>query len=375
MLREGNRIAVHAQLIRVFPEEAHVWAEHYDAEIDSILTVHRNVARSISNAIGTKLNTSLNPPDTVNPDNYEAYLRARFFLSQGTPEGDEKGIAILHEILNRDPANALANAELALGYVAVAHGPAPGKAELYRRARAAAERALKLDDTLAEAYTALAEIGMLFDYDWKTAEARFTRAIELKPNLAVAHFQYGWMLAALGRNDEATTQMIAARDIDPLNPEYTAWLGGWYSFIGRNDEAVREALAAREIAPRNPVSRLVLGRAYAQLGEFDKAIEEHKVFRTLWLPATATTYALAGQMAEAHAIRRQIEDSGQAVAPLFVAEMYAVLGDPDAAFMHMAEMVTDRAAFSGAIVYSPHFESLKGDPRYAALLARMNLAE
>lgn len=197
VLRVNGRVRIQTQLVRAFPEEMQIWSNSYDREIDDVLALQAEVVDAIAQAIEMKLNLASAATRSVDPATYEAYLKGMFFLNQETVEGNEKGIKYLHEAVRLDPADPLAYAALAMGYVNIAHGPSPGKRDLYQRAEAAARQALKLDNTLAEAHTAIAEVRMYFDWDWEGSEKSFRHAIELNPNLATTRFNYGWMLGKL----------------------------------------------------------------------------------------------------------------------------------------------------------------------------------
>jgi len=221
VLRVAERVRITAQLIGAVPER-HLWADNYDRDVTPDQEARLAARRP------------------VNPETYEAYLKGMFHLNKMTPEGTEKGLAYLHQAIENDPADPLAYAGLAGGYSIIGHGPAPSP-EALPRAKAAALKALELDDTLAEAHAVLAEVKLYYDWDWAGAEQALQRALELNPNLAEAHAHYAWYLARLGRLDEGLAEMKRAQELDPLAPIYSAFLGQQYWGAGLYEEAIDEA--------------------------------------------------------------------------------------------------------------------------------------
>ncbi|MFQ5889208.1 MAG: tetratricopeptide repeat protein [Gemmatimonadota bacterium] len=169
----------------------------------------------------------------------------------------------------------MANAGLALGYVTVGHGPAQTP-DTWARARAAAERALKLDSTLAEAHAALADIKLYYEWDWAGAEQAFRWANELNPSLAMNHFHYAWYLALVGRLDEAIVEHERAQELDPLTSSLSASLGWLYLYVGQYDVALNEARKALELNPNDSWGFLTLGVAYSLKGMHEEAIAAHE---------------------------------------------------------------------------------------------------
>jgi len=229
---------------------------------------------------------------------------------------------------------------------------------------------------LGEAHAALAEVQVYYEWDWAGAEESFHRALELNPSLANAHYHYGWHLAVLGRDEEAVVEMKRARELDPLVPAYTAWLGGWYWYQGRYDEAIDEAQKSLELSPDFPIAYHVLGLAYASKGMYEEAISAHQRSTESippWRSSLGVTYALAGRMEEAREILAEIEQGNEPASPLFLAEFYAVLGEKDEAFRSLNESCDVPEAFAPSARIDPLLDPLRDDPRFQDLLRRMNL--
>ena len=378
VLRVGEQVRITAQLIHA-PTDTHLWAESYERDMGDVLALQREVARAIAGEIKVAVTpseeTRLASARRVNPETYEAYLKGMFHLNKFTPEGYEKGLAYLHQAIEHDPADPLAYAGLALGYSIIGHGPAPSP-EALPRAKAAALKALELDDTLAEAHAVLAEVKLYYDWDWAGAEQAFQRALELNPNLAEAHGHYAWYLVLLGRKGEALAEMKRAQELDPLAPIYSAWLGQQYRSAGQYEEAIGEARKSLELNPDFPVGLSALGDVYAAKGMYEEAIAAHQKAGAVapdlgW--ALGRTYALAGQKDKARKIAADLEE--EAKNHWGLAEIYTALGEKDEAFRWLEAGYEYRHNWIPWMGWNPNYEPLRDDPRFGDLLRRMKLPE
>ncbi len=382
VLRAGDSVQIRVQLIRALPQEKHLWTQAYQRNIRDVLAIHGDVARAIAQEIKITLTpqeeTRLAGTRQVNPATYEAYLRGMFHLNQFTPEGFEKGLAYLHEAVTKDPDDPLANAGLALGFSLVAsHSPTPPP-NAFEQAKAAAVRALELDETLAEAHGALAEIKLYRDWDWAGAERAFRRALELNPSLAQAHAHYSWYLNLVGRQDEALVEMERAQRADPLTPLWITWHGDLYWTVGKYEAAIPLAKKALELNPNFPWPYLTLGIGYAGAGRYDEAIAAHQKAAAAnpeWRWALAQTLALAGQKDEARKTAADLERENQPVHSFGLVAVYTALGDKDKAFRWADAAYASRHPFIPWISMAAMFEPLRGDPRFQDLLRRMNLPD
>ncbi|MBN2564304.1 MAG: tetratricopeptide repeat protein, partial [Candidatus Eisenbacteria bacterium] len=377
--RSGDRVRITAQLIDAKTDQ-HLWADTYDRPVADVLALQSEVAREIARQIRVTVTPEqenrLTSARKVNPAVYDAYLRGMFYVSQNTPESFEKGMKLLHEAVAIDPAEPLAYAGLAEGYVTLGHGGAE-QPDAYPRARAAAEQALKLDPNLAEAVGALADVALYYDWDWQKAENLFKRALDLNPSLAMTHYHYAWYLALFDRLDEAIAEHKLARDLDPLRPLHTAWLGGLYLQAGRPDEAVAEVQKSIELNPAFWPSYFVLCRAYLRMGMSEDAIvaaqrliELEPVRGNVFL---GVAYAQTGRTAQARAIAAMLE--GAPARSFQVAMLHAALGDKDAAFRVLeAAYAVHPTALPWIRVHGLHdYDPLREDPRFQDLLRRMKL--
>src|SRR5579863_9905882 len=221
VVRSGEQVRITAQLIQA-PADKHLWAESYEGNLRDTLALQSKVAGAIAEQIRIKLNpqeqAALTHAKMVNPEAYESYLKGRYFWNKRTAEGLKAALAYFNQAIEEDPTYAQAYSGLADTYVLLGdweYGVLAPK-EAYPKARAAAIRALELDNTLSDAHTSLASMGM-FDWDWQSAGAEYRRAIELNPGYATAHQWYSWHLNLLGRKSEAIAEMRKAVSLDPLS--------------------------------------------------------------------------------------------------------------------------------------------------------------
>jgi len=376
--REANRVRITAELIHV-RDQTQLWADTYEGELSGFLAVQSEVARGVAKALAFKLlpaeQTRLTSARRVNPEVYDAYLKGMFYVSQNNPEGFEKGMRYLHQAVEIDPAEPLAYAGLAEGYITLGHGGAE-LLDIFPRARAAAEQALKLDPSMAEAVGVLAEVAYYYEWDWAKAEELFKRALELNPSLAMTHYHYAWYLAVFDRQEEAIAEHKLARDLDPLRALNTGWLGQLYNYVGRYDEAIVEAKKAIELDPKFWPSYQVMRLAYSRKGMHEEAIAAAKGLIDL-LPRRGNAhlimaYVSAGQVEKALAIAPKLERNTPAFNHVGLA--YLALGDQETALQELeAAYKAHRTSLPAIRIRGGGWESMFDDPRFQDLVHRMNL--
>jgi serine/threonine-protein kinase len=374
--REAGRVRVTAQLIDAATDR-NLWAESYEREIASILALQGEVARAIAGQVRVTLRpeeeTRLAHGRQVNPETYEAYLKGLFWLNKGTPEAFDKAVAFFQEAVDKDPADPLAYAGLALGYVTAGHlSDSPD----YRvpPARAAAQRALQLDDTQADAHLALAVIEGYRDFQWGAAEKGMKRALELNPNLSFGHFQMAWLHWLYGRHNDAIASGKRAQELDPLSIPYH-WVTDFYRMAGRHEEAIAECRRALDLNPMNFISRFVLGSTYSDQGRHEEALAE--IRKAVEIAPNlrgylAVVYARAGRTQEALKVLAELEAKKLTGFTAWErASINAVLGNKDEAFRMLN--FQPHHDWLSSVGFMDEFKSLRGDPRFHALLKRMNL--
>jgi serine/threonine-protein kinase len=381
VVRVAEQVRITAQLIHA-PTDTHLWVDSYERDLRDILTLQSEVAQAIARQIEITVTPDqearLAATRPVNPETYEAYLKGMFHLNKMTPEGTEKGLDYLRQAIEKDPEDPLAYGGMALGYVASAHGPgAPPDA--LPRAKAAALKALELDETLTEAHAALAQIKLYGDWDWKAAEQAFQRALELNPNLALTRANYSWYLQLFGHTDEALEEMRRVQEVDPLTPLWPAWQGWQYWLAGQYDKAIDEARKSLELDSDFAVGLVALGSAYADKGMYEEAIKAHQragVVSRAWKSALGCTYAMAGRQDEARLVLAELEADPTPWDTFFIAQIYAVLAEKDEAFRWLeAAYEPPRHPHVPWISHPPAFKPLHDDPRFGHLLSRMNFPE
>jgi serine/threonine-protein kinase len=380
VFRKGDSLEIGARLVE--PEsETPMWSRTFDGDLPNVVALYRGLTRAIAEqidlALSPEVEAHLADTRTINPETYESYLKGMYFVNKATPEAHERGMAYLLEAVERDPAEPLAYAGLAIGWITLAHGPAP-PVDALPRARAAAERAMRLDSTLAETLAALAFIKGYYDWEWEAAEQDFRRALELNPSLAIAHYWYSWQLALFGHMEEAIAEHKRAREADPLNPLHTAWLGWLYFWEGRYEEAEDEARRSLELNPNFPVGHFVLAEVYAVRGMHEEAIavaQRAVEAGPAWSWVLGSVYAHAGRRDEARAIVARLEQ--QPVTPWIafsLAVVYTALGDKDEAYRWLD--YERPHAWIPWVRVDHMWKTLwddPNDPRFQALLQRMNL--
>src|SRR5216684_3759956 len=354
VMRSGDRVRITAQLIEA-PNDRHLWAETYEGDLRNILALQGEVAAAIAKEVKLKLSAQeeihLANARPVNPEAHEAYLRGQYRLHGMAAEATdtlksqsiEKAIDYFQQALNRDPNDALAYSGLADAYSDLStQYRAP--LEVMPKAKAAAIRAIELDDTLAEAHVSLGYVALTFDWDWVRAEHEFRRALELNPSLPRAHAGYAeYLLFKLGRADEAIQELQRAYAVDPLLPIAHGDLA-WLSFLARRyKESIDTAERFGHDDHIRALSYAELGRREQALAAADRAVSSTR--NPVTLSKIAAAYALAGRADKARAMLPGIEGSAREryVCGFNVACVYSVLGDKDEAFAWLAKAYRDRS--------------------------------
>jgi TolB-like protein/DNA-binding winged helix-turn-helix (wHTH) protein/Flp pilus assembly protein TadD len=385
VLRSGNSVRITAQLI-LASNDKHLWARSYEVGLRDIFSVQKQVARSIAEQVRIKLNpieqTQLSRPKAVNAEAHEAYLKGRYFWNKRTADGLKKAIDYFNQAIEKDPIYAQAYSGLADSYALMGDWEygvlAP--TEAFPKAKAAATRALALDNTLGEAHTSLAFVLDLFDWDWKNAEKEYKQAVDLGPNYATAHQWYGWHLIVLGRNDEAITEMRRAANLDPLSLIISSDMADILLVARRYDESIQQSRKTMELDPGFAVTHYQLGQALVQkqmyregIAELQRAIDlsgGNKTFRS----TLAYAYARSGRKNEALEILKDLKNRpGDGFSNAAeIALIYVGLGDIDQSMIWLEKSYGER--FNPSILMRPCFDPLRSDPRFQGLMGRLGLS-
>jgi TolB-like protein/tetratricopeptide (TPR) repeat protein len=378
VFRVGDSVRIQAQMIQAFPVERHLWAHTFDRDMNDVLAMHSEVARAVAREVEIGLTPHeemrLTNAREVSPETYELYLNGMFHLNKLTPEGFETGFKYLNQAIENDPEEPLPYAGLALGWAIIGHTPSPPPGAL-ENAEKAALKAMELDDTLAEAHAALAEVRIYHDWDIEGAGQAFKRALELNPNLAHARGHYSWYLLLNHSEEVALPELIRARGLDPLNPVMSAWLGWRYLWAEEWDKALDEGRRSIELYPDFPIGHFVMGGAYTGQGKVEEAIAAHRkagAASPMWKWGLGCTYAEFGREAEARAVARELEEDPTGWDTWGLAEIYASLGETDEALRWLESAFDQRHSYIPWLNRWPPFKSLRGDPRFQDLARRGN---
>jgi TolB-like protein/DNA-binding winged helix-turn-helix (wHTH) protein/Tfp pilus assembly protein PilF len=382
--RSGGRVRITAQLIEGALDK-HVWAQSYDGDLRDTLALQSQVARAIAEEIRVNIQpqeqAALKDVKAVNPEAYEAYLKGRYFWNKRTADGLTKAKAYFDEAIAKAPDYAQAYSGLADTYALLGdwqYGVMASR-EALPAAKAAAIKALELDNGLGEAHTSLGFALSGFDWDWAAAEKEFQRAIDLNPGYATAHHWYAWHLSLMGRHGEAIAEMRKARSLDPLSLIINADLAEILLIAHFYDESLQQSRRTIDIDPAFALAHNQLAEAYLQKHMRDEAITEFQ--KAVQLSASspictanlARAYAAAGRNAEAGQLLTALK---QRANPAYsnateIAMVYAALGDKAQAMTWLERGYDER--FNPGVLLRPGFDSLRADPGFQAMVRRVGL--
>jgi TolB-like protein/Tfp pilus assembly protein PilF len=381
--RVSDQVHINVQLIKA-ASEAHLWAEVYDRKLTDIFAVESEIAKTIADTLQAKLSGSeqhaIAARPTENNEAHQLYLKGRFFWNKRTANDLKKSIDYFQQAIARDPNYALAYAGVADAYVVLPGYGGGNPHDCYPKAKAAAKKALELDDTLAEAHTTLAVAIWSYEFDSVQANSEFQRAIELNPNYAIAHQQYGnTLLVPLGRFDDGIAEGKRAVELDPLSLVINADLGIDYHFAGRYDEAIAQLRKTLEMDPGYYFAYVNLAQVLEKKGARDAAIEEYQKARALnddpaVLGFLGHAYASSGNKAEALKILEQLKELSKQryVSAYSFALVYLGLSDKEEALRWLDQSYQDRAGSDiGWIRVDPILDPLRGDPRFEAIAEKI----
>lgn len=374
----NGQIRIQLKLFRAYPEEKQLLAQAFDVEMGNILNLYSQVIRKIAQEIQLTLSPrqeiQIAERREVNPECYKAYLRGRYHLYQLTEEGMKKGLEYLYEAIRIDPAEPFAYAGLALGYMEIAHGPLnPGDACV--KAEWAAREALKLGPDLAETLLALAELCIYYTWKFDDGERYFKRALEINPNLSLAHYHYSWLLFLLGRNEEAIVEHELAQRCDPFNPMITAFTGALYGYLGRYEDAIGEAHKSFEIQKDCPDGYYVLGETYLAMGKEDEAIAAHKKLAEVdpvWKWWYGYMLAITNHHEKAEKVLKELlNEKMTSWKAMGIAVIFGALGELDKAWEWISYEPSH--AWIPWVAVMPMWKPLYNDPRFDEFVKELNL--
>jgi TolB-like protein len=375
--REGNRVRVIVQLIDA-ANDAHIWAEDFEREFSSVLSLQAEMARAIAKAVDVQLSDKdeqqLASIETVDPDVYDRYLRATYLLNQSNNRVRRRGISILEEIVDRGSADARVYAALAYGYAVLGHSPYPEG--MYPASKLAARRAMELDESIPEVHLALGMHALYYDWDFAAAERYLLRAIELNPSLTGAHYHYAWLMELLQRSDKSLPAGDITVDLDPLSTSMRGDLAMQYQNAGRLERAIVIADETLQMNPNADNALAAKATALARMGDTDGAVRVSSMipvgagYRFVHLAVLAN----AGREAEARELLGLFAHEPRNVATLITA--YAALGDVEEA-LHWMRVAKDAKLpwYPWFITWFPLIDVARNDPRFDELAAELGLTE
>jgi len=384
VLRSGDRVRISVQLIDA-ASDTHLWAENYERDLQDVLALQSEVARAIAEEIRVKLTpeeqAQLHRTRRVNAEAYELYLKGRYHWNKRNLPGLTKGTEYFQQAIDRDPTYAAAYAGLADTASRLGFWTDTPPEEACARGKAAALRAIEMDNTLSEAYAALAYTSLHYDFDIRAAREAAERAIELDPNNPIALQVRGLCLAVRGQAEDAVAELGRALQLDPLNVHLFWNKAAFHYFARQYDEAVELSIKGLELDPKSAALHWILGLTLVQKQMYGKAFEEVEEAVQIsgrapfFLGGLGHTYGAAGREDDALQVIRELGQLSKQrhVSPFWAGVIYAALPRKDEAFLWLERAREERAPWMVYAKALPWFDNLRADRRFYRLLQRMNI--
>jgi len=384
--KAGLRLRITVQLVNA-ADGYQLWSERYDRDMEDVFAIQDEISLAIVDTLKVRLlegeKTRLLNRFTADLEAYNLCLKGRYFWNKRTEGGLKKAIEYFEQSITKDPNYAAAYTGLADCYLVLGSYNYLSPKETFPNAKAAAEKALKIDDRLAEAHTSLAGLRQYWDWDWEDAEREFKRATELNSGYATAHHWYAVFLVAMGRFDESVAEAERARTLDPLSLPLNS-LMGWVLYEARQyDRSIEEYRKALEMDPSYVVVYSRLALAYTQIAEYEKAIANIQKGMDLseggtteMMTALGYVYSMLGKKREAMRVLKELHETSRRryVSPVEIAVVYAGLSQKDEAFKWLETAYQQRDHSLGNLKVEPQLDNLRSDRRFAELLKRMGLS-
>ncbi len=384
ILRSGERVRITAQLIHATSDQ-HLWAESYERDFRDILSLQSEIARQVANEVRIVLTpeelATLGSTRQVNPEAHELYLKGRYNWNKRTDDSVKKALSYFRRAIDCDPTYAQAYAGLADSYNILGYYNALPPMEAYPKGKAAALKALELDNSMPEAHATLGVVKRDFEWDWSGAGHEFQRAIELNPGCVEAYHWRSTLLSMLGRHSEALNEKTKALTIDPLSVVIRTDLARAYYFSRDYDQSLEQYRAALDMDPDFGSAHLWRAQVYEQKGLFEQAIEDLNTGMrlsgdsTFALAKFGQGCAMAGRKDEARAVLHQLNalSSKRYVSPYDVAMVHLGLQENDEAFVWLQRAFEQRSLWLGYLNVEPQLDPLRSDQRFQELFRRVGL--
>jgi serine/threonine-protein kinase len=382
--RAGDQIRVTARLINVADGRS-LWAGTFDEKFTDVFSVQNTISQKVADALALRLSGEekerLTKPDTGDVGAYQLYLTGRYHWNKLIPPEIRQSIGYYQQAIDLDPKYALAYFGLAEAYRSLAITSDVPPKEVCPQAVAAAEKALELEPSLAEAHASLVFSYVWYDWRWSDAEEEAKRAVELNPNSAFAHLAYGHLLSDLGRHEEAIRQSRRAIDLDPVSLIGNTQHGAFLYHARRNDEAIVQLQKTLELDHTFWIAHLFLGKALMDRRQYPEAIAEFAKARDFSggnseaISMSAYVWTRAGDAAKARALLDQFlaVSARRYVPPYNIAVVYLGLGDLDACFARLDKAYADHDVRLSFLRVDPKWDPVRSDPRFVSVLKRIGL--
>lgn len=375
----GERIRVSARLLRV-SDGQQMWTGQFDEDFTDIFAVQDTISERVAIALKVRLSGSGKKHHTENVEAYQLYMKGRFHLLKGIKPGTETAISYFQQAIEADPNYALAYSGLSDAYRGRSLGGEMPSAEFFPKAKAAANRSIELDDTLAEGHANLGHVMFWYDWDWKGAEKQFKRALELDPHSPDSLQFYAHVLSNTGQHAEALEKIKLARELDPLNLRINALEGLFLLHAGRTAEAIERLEKTLDLDPDHMITNRFAARAYSEKGMFAEAVaasakaQQQSDFGSE--PGAFGAYALAklGKIKEARAaLEEMLEASKTRYVPASnIALAYTGLGETEKALEYLERGFVEKDVRMAFLKVEPKWNDLRNEPRFIDLMRRMN---
>jgi serine/threonine-protein kinase len=386
---QGNTIVINVDLVRV-SDGSQLWGDQFNQTEKNILAVQHEISEKVSDALKLRLTGEqralVTKSYTADGEAYQSYLKGRYYWYKDTAEDYDKSIQYYEAAIQKDSRYALAYSGLADTYHSMTTSGLLQPEEGFTKVRDVAQKALDLDESLAEAHVALATVRFGYDWNWPAAEEEIKRAIELNPNSVEVHRFYARFLRAFGRFEEAISEITKAQDLDPLSPEIVNTSGITYYWARKFDEAIAKYHRSLELDPNNAVTHNYLADAFARKGMFSESIAEEQ--KSLTLNGAEDEAKVLGEEFKSKGyleatklkLQRTIdylkEDAKeQYVSPMNFAFVYAGLGDANNAIPWLEKSYREHAIWMVFLKTDPQFDKIRSDPRFQDLLKRIGLSK
>jgi serine/threonine protein kinase/Tfp pilus assembly protein PilF len=380
--KADNHLHVTAQLIKV-SDGSNLWSKEYERKLTDVFAIQDEILLEIMEKLEIKLHEKekklllKHHPEDL--EAYDLYLRGRSFLNREIGEVMEKALLYFKEAIKRVPDYAQAYAGLALSYIPLGIWDYMAPKDVYPKAKKAAEKAIEIEETLAEAHYPLGVVKMLYDWDWKGAQKELKEAIKLSPNYAEAHDAYAAYLSATGKKNEAIVEAEIAVDLDPISWYFNANLGIYLLRAGRMEEARERFRKILDIGTVHPHMHRMMGQAYLLDSKYDVGLAEIKKAldmsgnNPMILGSLGWGYAVAGQKAEAQNVIDELKKRSEReyIRPYYFAQIYSGLGEKDLAFRWLVKAYEQSDISLATILVDETLANLRSDSRFNLILQKM----